>query len=68
MLNEKPIPIKKHGYPAKSIFRYGLDGLQDAISQTVLVMRPILKWIQLLTYPLDQDYPIQYLKKHPVFL
>jgi hypothetical protein len=68
MLNEKPIPIKKHGYHAKSIFRYGLDWLQDAISKTVLVMRPILKLIQLLTYPLDKDYPIQYLKKLPVFL
>ena len=68
MLNEKPIKIKKHGYSAKSIFRYGLDLLQDAISKTVLVMRPILKLISLLTHPLDTDYPIQYLKKRHTYL
>lgn len=44
-----PIPIKKHGRPAQSIFRYGLDALIQAIfalPHAPLALLPLLKLLQ----------------------
>ena len=63
ILYEKPIKLKKHGRKAKSIFRYGLDLIQDALSKVPLTVRPIMKWIKILFRTIDYDFPSFYLKK-----
>ena len=49
--NEKKIRLKKHARPAQSIFRYGLDLLQDALAKLGQTIRPIMKLIKLLARP-----------------
>lgn len=40
---EKPIPIKKHGRPALSLFRYGLNYLQTFILKFSMVKRSLAR-------------------------
>jgi hypothetical protein len=51
--NEKQIKLKKHGRKEKSIFRYGLDLIQTALSEMAQAIRPIMRLIQLLRPPPD---------------
>jgi hypothetical protein len=52
---QEPILIKKHGRLAQSIFRYGLDLLQDALMKLVFTIRPIMKFCKMLQLP---DYQL----------
>jgi hypothetical protein len=40
---QKPIPVKKHGRPAKSLFRHGLDNLRNIVSN-LAVKEPEFFW------------------------
>jgi transposase len=53
--NEQQIKLKKHGRLEKSIFRYGLDLLQNALAKLVQSMEPIMNLIDLLTHPPNTD-------------
>lgn len=44
---QKPIRFKKHGRPEKSIFRYGLDLLQDSIAKLATSAKPLLHLVNL---------------------
>jgi len=50
---QKPIPIKKHGRKAKSIFRLGLDYLREMLLNVVEKMQEFKKMILLLRKQLD---------------
>ena len=48
-----PIRIKKHGRPAQSFFRYGLDFLADQLHHWVDGASDVLRAILLLLFPVD---------------
>jgi len=51
--NEKQIKLKKHGRKEKSIFRYGLDLLQDTVSKLCGKAGTMMKLIQILILPIE---------------
>jgi len=59
-INKKPIRIKKHGRPSKSIFRYGLDLIHDAMVQLVSTVRRIVHMIRVFEDP-PEDHPSYFL-------
>lgn len=52
----KPLKLKKHGRLEKSLFRYGLDLIHDAIAQLVHSVRPILQLIKILSPPNEPEW------------
>ena len=42
--DQKPIPVKKHGRPAKSLFRHGLDKLRNIVAN-LAVKEPAFVWV-----------------------
>jgi len=51
--NERQIKLKKHGRKEKSIFRYGLDLLQDTVSKLGKKVGRMMKLIKILTLPIS---------------
>jgi hypothetical protein len=59
-INQKPIKLKKHGRPSKSIFRYGLDLVHDAIAKLASTVRSIAQMVRILGDP-PEDQPSYFL-------
>ncbi|MBF0528340.1 MAG: transposase [Deltaproteobacteria bacterium] len=68
MVEQKPIPIKKHGRKAKAIFRYGLGSLRDALVNRYYRKGRLINIIKILVESLLNKQLIQPIIYYPELL